>query len=114
NPPANDWRWREPHRKSMTPPIPPPLHARRIGPTLVPDRSRVLMRPFYPSSDDIARRIVARVMALPDEEIARLLARVLGEFADRHDRVEQFFRHRFTQVHRHLGETWEPSTGRQA
>jgi predicted GH43/DUF377 family glycosyl hydrolase len=72
------------------------------------------MRPFYPSSDDIARRIMARVMALPDEEIARLLGRVLGEFADRHERVEQFFRHRFTQVHRHLGETWEPSTGRQA
>ena len=98
----------------MTPPIPPPIHAKRIGPTLVPDRSRVLMRPFYPSSDDIARRIMARVMALPDEEIARLLGRVLGEFADRHERVEQFFRHRFTQVHRHLGETWEPSTGRQA
>jgi len=98
----------------MTPPIPPPIHAKRIGPTLVPDRSRVLMRPFYPSSDDIERRIMARVMALPDEEIARLLGRVLGEFADRHERVEQFFRHRFTQVHRHLGETWEPSTGRQA
>ncbi len=98
----------------MTAPVPPPLHARRIGPTLVPDRSRVLMRPFYPSSDDIARRIVARVMALPDEEIVRLLGRVLGEFANRHERVERFFRDRFTQVHRHLGETWKPSTGRQA
>ena len=98
----------------MTTPTPSAVHAKRIGPTLVPNRSRVLMRPFYPSSDDIARRVVARVMALPDEEIARLLGRVLGEFADRHERVEQFFRKRFTQVCHYLGETWEPSAERQA
>lgn len=24
------------------------VHAKRIGPTLTPDRSRVLMRPFFP------------------------------------------------------------------
>jgi predicted GH43/DUF377 family glycosyl hydrolase len=72
------------------------------------------MRPFYPSSDDIARRVVARVMALPDEEIAQLLGRVLGEFADRHEQVEKFFRDRFTQVRHYLGETWEPSLERQA
>ena len=76
----------------MTTPTRPPIHAKRIGPTLVPDRSRVLMRPFYPTTDDIARRIVARVMALPDEEVARLLSQVLGEFADRHEHVEKFFR----------------------
>ena len=62
----------------MTTPTPSPVHAKRIGPTLVPNRSRVLMRPFYPFSDDIARRVIARVMALPDEEIAQLLGRVLG------------------------------------
>jgi len=97
----------------MTTPTRPSVHAKRIGPTLVPNRSRVLMRPFYPSSDDIARRVVARVMALPDEEIARLLGRVLGEFADRHERVEQFFLNRFAQVRHYLGETWEPSAERQ-
>jgi predicted GH43/DUF377 family glycosyl hydrolase len=91
-----------------------PLHAKRIGPTLVPDRSRVLLRPFYPGSDDIARRIIARVMALADEEISRLLGRVLGEFADRHEHVEQFFRNRFTQVCHYLGETRAPSAERQA
>ena len=64
----------------MTTVTPPTVHAKRIGPTLTPDRSRVLMRPFYPSSDDIARRIVARVLALSDEDVARLLSQVLGEF----------------------------------
>jgi len=78
------------------------LHAKRIGPILVPDRSRVLMRPFRPTTTDIARRIVARVMALPEEEVARLVAQVLGEFADRHEHVEDIFLKRFAQVKIHL------------
>ena len=90
------------------------VHAKRIGPTLVPDHARVLMRPFYPGSDDIARRIVARVLSLSDEEVKSLLAGVLGEFADRHEHVEQFFLNRFVQVRHNLGGTWEPSPARQA
>ena len=90
------------------------VHVKRIGPTLTPDRSRVLMRPFYPSSDDIARRIVARVLTLSDGEVSRSLGQVLGEFADRHEHVEQIFGSRFAQVRRHLGEAWEPAPQRQA
>ena len=90
------------------------LHAKRIGPTLIPDRSRVLLRPFRPATDDIARRIVARVMALSEEEITRLLGKVLGEFADRHDQVEKILRKRFEQVKMHLEAGPQPSPERQA
>ena len=76
----------------------PAVHAKRIGPTLVPDRTRVLMRPFRPTSDDIARRITARIAALPEEAVARLLGQVLGEFADRHEQVEGILCKRFEQV----------------
>ena len=75
-----------------------PLHAKRIGPTLVPDRSRVLLRPFRPTTDDISRRVVARVMALAEDEVVKLLNQVLGEFADRHEHVENYFQKRFAQV----------------
>ena len=96
------------------PPRPPsPLHAKRIGPTLTPDRSRVLLRPFRPTTDDISRRVVARVMALPDEEVTRLLDQVLGEFADRHENVEAIFQRRFTQVRIHLEADAQPSPERQ-
>jgi len=98
----------------MTASTRPSVHAKRIGPTLTPDRLRVLMRPFYPSSDDIARRIVARVLTLSDEDVTRLLAQVLGEFEDRHEGVENFFRNRFAQVRHYLGEAWETSSERQA
>jgi len=90
------------------------IHAKRIGPTLVPDRSRVLMRPFTPSSDDIMRRIISRVMALSDEETSRLWNQILGEFADRHENMVTFAHKRFTQVCHYLGETWETSSERQA
>ena len=91
----------------------PALHAKRIGPTLTPDRSRVLLRPFYPTTDDIARRIVARVMALPDEQVVRLLGQVIGEFANRHEQVESIFRKRFEQVKIYLQPGALPSPERQ-
>ena len=93
---------------------PQTVHAKRIGPTLTPDRSRVLMRPFYPVRKDIARRIIASVMALSDEEAVRLLYQVLDEFDDRHEHVEQIFRSRFMQVQRYLDVEQEISPERQA
>jgi predicted GH43/DUF377 family glycosyl hydrolase len=97
----------------MTKHTPSPLHAKRIGPTLTPDRSRVLMRPFHPTTDDIARRILARIIALPDEQVARLLGQVLGEFADRHEQVENIFRKRFAQAMIDLEPGVRPSPERQ-
>ena len=90
------------------------VHAKRIGPTLTPDRSRVLLRPFRPTTDDLARRIVARVMALPEEAAAGLLHQVLGEFASRHEYVEKIFRTRFEQVKIYLPSDARPSPERQA
>ena len=87
----------------------PTVHAKRIGPTLVPDQARVLLRPFRPTTDDIARRIVARVMALSSGDVSRLLNQVLGEFADRHVQVESFFRKRFEQVKIYLEPKEQPS-----
>ena len=85
----------------MTTPTQSAVHAKRIGPTLVPNRSRVLMRPFRPTTDAIARRIVTQVMALSEADVARLLDSVMAEFGDRHPAVEKFFQNRFNKV-RHL------------
>ena len=90
------------------------VQVKRIGPILVPDRSRVLMRPYYPSNDDIARRIVARVMALSEKAVVQLLGEVMDEFGERHNGAEKIFRNRFVEVRHHLNEAWEPSVERQA
>jgi predicted GH43/DUF377 family glycosyl hydrolase len=86
----------------MTTPASLTLHAKRIGPTLRPDHSRVLMRPFRPTTEDIARRIVAQVMSLTEAEVIRVLGEVLGEFGNRHEAVEKFFQNRFHHVRDYL------------
>jgi predicted GH43/DUF377 family glycosyl hydrolase len=73
----------------------------------------VLLRPFRPATDDIARRIFARIMALSEEEVVRLLGRVLGEFADRHEQVEAFFRKSFSRVNIYHEPGATPSPERQ-
>lgn len=80
---------------------PLPIHVKRVGPLLSPDRSRVLMRPFFPTSENIARRIVAEVMALSEDEVDLLLTSIIEEFADRHHAVEKYFQDRYYEV-RHL------------
>lgn len=89
------------------------VHTKRIGPTLTPDPARVLLRPFTPPSEELAHRMVGRVLALSDEEVARLIERVLGEFANRHEDLEQTLRSRFVEVRRHLRGAEEPSPERQ-
>src|ERR1700747_12559 len=98
----------------MTTLTPLSVKVRRVGPTLLPDESRVLLRPFYPTSDDIARRIVAHVMALSDKGVTDLLDQVMREFGNRHENVRKTLHKRFLEVRHHLGEVWEPSLERQA
>ena len=90
------------------------VHAKRVGPTLNPDLARVLLRPFHPTTEDIARRIVARTVALSEEDVTQLLDQVLGEFEDRHEEVTQLFRKRFLQVRQHLAGPDEISDEREA
>jgi predicted GH43/DUF377 family glycosyl hydrolase len=72
------------------------------------------MRPFRPTTEDIARRIVTQVMALPEEGIARVLNGVMAEFAGRHHAVEKFFQRRFAQVSHLVAGGRKPSTNRRA
>jgi len=82
----------------MKNPIAPVLHAKRIGPTLRPDHARVLMRPFRANGEELTRRIVQRVLAQPEAEIHRLLEEVLGDFANRHEALENYLGARAGQV----------------
>jgi predicted GH43/DUF377 family glycosyl hydrolase len=73
-----------------------------------------LLRPFHPTTEDIARRIVARAMTLSEEDVNRLLEQVLGEFEDRHEQVKQLLRNRFRQVHHYLAAPAELTPEREA
>jgi len=65
---------------------------------LTPDLSRVLLRPFLPGDSNRISSIIQRILAIPEDQVARLLSEVSGEFARRHQNIEQVFRERFDQL----------------
>ena len=61
------------------------------------------------TTDEIARRVCERAMALPEEEVIRLLGQVMGEFGDRHEQVEKIFNARFAEVSFYLEPDAQPA-----
>lgn len=78
------------------------VSVKRSNLVLHPDRTRVLVRPFHPTSDQRAARICAHVMALPENEVHALFDQVQAEFAERHLKIGKFLRRRFEQVRSYL------------
>jgi len=69
-----------------------PIH--RTGITLRADPGRVLVRPFNPTTEQRARKICARVLALPESEVHELLEQIEAEFGERHRKTREFFHRR--------------------
>src|SRR5271157_452210 len=78
------------------------INVKRTNVTLLPDRARVLARPFRLMSDQRAVKICARVMALSESEVHALLEQVRAEFGERHPKVREFLRRQFDEVRPYL------------
>ena len=74
------------------------ISVQRTTVTLLPDRTRVLARPFRPMSDQRAVKICARVMALPESEVHALLEQVRAEFGERHPKSREFLKRQFEEA----------------
>jgi predicted GH43/DUF377 family glycosyl hydrolase len=74
------------------------LSVTRSSLVLQPDRTRVLARPFHPSTRQRAANIGAMVAALPESDVVTLLEHVEAEFRDRHVKIREFLRRRFDQL----------------
>jgi predicted GH43/DUF377 family glycosyl hydrolase len=74
------------------------IDVRRSTVTLDPDPTHVLARPFSVMSDQRSVKITARVMALPENEVHDLLAKVRAEFGDRQLRIDDFLRRRYDEI----------------
>ena len=74
------------------------IHVNRTGTILKPDQSRVLLRPFSPGNSERVARIIARIMALPEDRVGPLLNEVSAEFSERHEQIHNLFLERFEQV----------------
>jgi predicted GH43/DUF377 family glycosyl hydrolase len=65
---------------------------------IYPDQTRVLLRPFSPGDSRRVGRIVAGVLALPEDRVRLLLEDISAEFSQRHQRIKERFLERFEQV----------------
>jgi predicted GH43/DUF377 family glycosyl hydrolase len=74
------------------------IHLKRTATILRPDQSRVLLRPFSPGNSERVGRIIARIVALPEDQVGPLLDEVCAEFSQRHQQIRKLFLQRFEQV----------------
>ncbi len=80
----------------------PRLTVRRTGIVLKPNNSRVVIRPFEPTSELRVERILARLMSLGEPEVDALIDDVMREFHYRHQKTRHFFLYRFEQLKKNL------------
>ena len=78
------------------------VRAQRTGIVIQPDPKRVLFRPFFPGNGERAVKVIARVMALSEEQCHADLLQVLRDFEGRHMRLVHYFQHRFEENKTHL------------
>lgn len=77
------------------------IQVKRTETVLKPDQSRVLLRPLSPGGPERAARIIARIMAIPEEDIAHLLDEVYSDFSKRHQDLRSSALDRYEQVREH-------------
>ena len=74
------------------------IQVKRTTTILRPDQSRVLLRPFSPGDSQRIGRIIARIMALPEDRVGLLLDEVSAELSQRHQHIHELFLERFERV----------------
>ncbi len=78
------------------------VNATRTSVVLKPNIARVLFRPFQFGDPARYLKIIARILSLPERDVAKQTEVVLAEFKDRHQRLGQYFLRRYEQVKEHL------------
>ena len=75
-----------------------PLELKRRRQRFVPDSSRVITRFFGPGGRKRQKRIIQRVVSLPDEKSRGILETVLRDFSDRHQDLENTLLRHFMKI----------------
>jgi predicted GH43/DUF377 family glycosyl hydrolase len=81
-----------------------PNLVQRVGPTIYPEKARVLLRRFYPSSHEQARRICDQIFSLDAATQQYELSSILDRFSLRHNNLEEALIGRFREVRGNLNE----------
>src|SRR5271166_6028843 len=89
------------------------LQVKRTSTILKPDQARVLLRPFSPGGPERIAGVIARIMAIPEDQVDSLLKEISAEFSQRHQRISVLFLERFEQMREFMPPGVAASTRRQ-
>ena len=78
------------------------IRVRRHGATFQPESERVIIRPFIPAKAQIVASILARALALSDEDAAAQLDALHLDFTARHVDIESLLLAHFEKVRGHI------------
>lgn len=76
----------------------PAVHVTRASTFLQPNQSRVLLRPFNHGDARKTGQIIGRILALPEEQVARLLEGISASFCPRHQDLHKSLLERCDQL----------------
>jgi predicted GH43/DUF377 family glycosyl hydrolase len=83
-------------------PEPATIHVKRLPIELLPDSSRVITRFFGFGEENRMRGIIGRLLAIPEEAVASLLARLEHDFRPIHSSISDVFRDNYAAVKRYI------------
>lgn len=78
------------------------MNVKRTNIILKPDISRVLLRPFFPGTDERAKKVISRILSLPNSQIKSELRHVLDSFENRHNNLKEKFIQRSEEILKQL------------
>jgi predicted GH43/DUF377 family glycosyl hydrolase len=79
-----------------------PVRVRRHKVSLLPESSRVIIRPFIPGDAHLVTTIIGRALALTEEEVIDQLRSVRSEFDARHFGIESLLMAHYEKVRQHI------------
>lgn len=89
------------------------INAVRIDERFQPDSSRVIVKPHIPTDINRTKRIITRVLNLPEEEVGKILERVISNFSYRHKNIWQILEDNYNEIKKYIPENTDITNNRK-
>lgn len=80
------------------------LKIKKIDKKFKPDSKRVIIQPHIPKDEERIKRLIKRVLSMPEENVEQVLNRVVADFAARHKNIEQAFDANYDKIKKYIPE----------
>ncbi|MFA7659212.1 MAG: glycoside hydrolase family 130 protein [Candidatus Gastranaerophilaceae bacterium] len=90
------------------------IKIKKIDKKFQPDYSRVIVKLHVPKEEDRIRKLIIRVLSLPEEQVEKILDRVIKSFSARHKNIWESFDQNYNEIKRFIPENTYISNNRRA